>query len=129
MRILLVEDMEINREIATMLLSSEGFIVETAVNGKEAVDKVASADAGYYDAVFMDIQMPVMDGYEAARTIRAIPDPDKAGVPILAMTANAFSEDVQKAKEAGMDEHIAKPIEMAAIIEKLTMVLNARGGH
>ena len=129
MRILLVEDMEINREIATMLLNSEGFMVETAVNGKEAVDQVLAHDAGYYDAVFMDVQMPVMDGYEATRQIRAISDPERAAVPILAMTANAFTEDVKKALDAGMDEHISKPIDMASISEKLTQVLRSKGRH
>jgi len=95
--------------------------VETAENGKEALDKVIAAEPGCYDAILMDIQMPVMDGYAAARAIRALNDPQKAAIPILAMTANAFREDVLAAEEAGMQGHIAKPID----IEKLTEALRA----
>ena len=126
MRVLLTDDVDINREIAVMLLSDLGFTVETAVNGKEALDKVAQADAGYYDAVLMDIQMPVMDGYEACRAIRALPDAAKARIPIVAMTANAFAEDVQKAADAGMNAHIAKPIDISAMTQTLTDVLRGR---
>ncbi len=120
MRLLLVDDVDVNREIATMILADMGFEVETAVNGKDAVDKVAAAEPGYYNAVFMDIQMPVMDGYEATRTIRAFEDSVKAHVPIVAMTANAFAEDVQKAQAAGMNAHVAKPID----VENLTKILS-----
>ena len=123
MRVLLVDDMDINREIAFMLLSDMGFTVDTAVNGKEAVEKIAAAKAGFYDAVLMDIQMPVMDGYEATREIRQLSDKDKARVPVIAMTANAFAEDVQKAREAGMNAHIAKPIDLTAISKTLAEVL------
>ena len=123
LRVLLVEDMMVNREIATMLLTNLGFTIETAENGKEAVDKVSSADVGYYDLVLMDIQMPVMDGYEAAAAIRALPG-EEAQVPIIAMTANAFSEDVKKAHDAGMNAHIAKPIDVNVVTNTITEVLS-----
>ncbi len=123
MRLLLAEDMVINREIAVMLLGNLGFKTETAENGKEAVEKVMAADPGYYDAVLMDIQMPVMDGYEAAKAIRALEDKEKAGIPIVAMTANAFSEDVKKAQSVGMNAHIAKPIDVNAMVNTLHDIL------
>lgn len=122
-RLLLVEDMEINREIATMLLQNNGFAVEVAVNGQEAVEKVSAAEPGHFDAVLMDIQMPVMNGYDAARAIRRLPDSAISNIPIIAMTANAFSEDVQKARDAGMNGHIAKPIDVNHMISTLTEVL------
>ena len=123
MRLLEVDDVEINREIASKILRHFGFTVETAVNGKEAVDMVSSSQPGYYDAVLMDIQMPVMDGHEAARAIRSLDDERLASIPIIAMTANAFSEDVRKAKEAGMTAHVAKPIDMNVLKETLTEIL------
>lgn len=92
-----------------------GADVETAVNGQDGVDKVASHPSGYYQLVFMDIQMPVMNGYEATRAIRRLPERDAKALPILAMTANAFAEDVVRAKNAGMNEHIAKPLDMARL--------------
>ncbi|MBQ1491863.1 MAG: response regulator, partial [Blautia sp.] len=122
-RLLLVEDNLINMEIANMILSQAGFMVETAENGQVAVDMVSAAESGYYDAIMMDIQMPVMDGYEATRAIRALPDKNKACVPILAMTANAFKEDVEAAFEAGMQAHIAKPIDVGVMMKTLTKVL------
>ncbi|MBQ8081920.1 MAG: response regulator [Clostridia bacterium] len=125
MRLLLAEDNEINREIATMILSQAGFAVEAAENGREAVDMVARSDAGYYDAVLMDIQMPEMDGYSAARAIRSLPDEALRRVPIVAMTANAFQEDVQEALEAGMNGHIAKPLNVDRMLETLREVLTA----
>ncbi|MBQ7563313.1 MAG: amino acid permease [Lachnospiraceae bacterium] len=112
MRLLLVEDMPINREIANMQLTSVGFTIEFAENGQEAVNKVSASEPGYYDGVLMDIQMPVMNGYEAASAIRALPDPELSNLPIIAMTANAFSEDVKRAMDAGMDAHVAKPINL-----------------
>ena len=127
MRLLLVEDIDMNREIATMILTEFGFQVETAENGKIAVDKVAAAKPGDYQAVLMDIQMPVMNGYDASKAIRALPNPALAAIPIIAMTANAFSEDVQAAKEAGMDDHIAKPLDVAKMAETLTRVLQSAG--
>ena len=122
-RLLLVEDNQINMEIANMILSQAGFMVETAVNGKIAVDMVAASDPGYYDAILMDIQMPEMDGYEATRAIRAMSDPARANIPILAMTANAFKEDEEAAMEAGMQAHIAKPIDVNVMMKALTRVL------
>ena len=123
MRLLLVEDMAINMEIATMLLTSLGFAVETAENGKLAVEKVAASEPGYFDGILMDIQMPVMNGYEAAEAIRALPDERLSKIPIVAMTANAFSEDVKRAQDAGMNGHIAKPIDMNVVVNVLTEVL------
>ena len=122
-RVLLTDDMEINREIATMILTGVGFEVESAENGKVAVEKVSASRPGYYDVVLMDIQMPVMDGYEAARTIRKLDDEALASVPIVAMTANAFAEDVKKAHDAGMNGHISKPINLDMIKETLSEVL------
>ena len=122
-RVLLVEDNELNREIACEFLKEMGFAVDTARDGAEAVDKVARSAQGEYELVLMDIQMPVMNGYEAARAIRQLPDPGLAGIPILAMTANAFEEDRQAALDAGMDGHIAKPIEMDKLIRELKRFL------
>ncbi len=124
-RVLLVEDNAINMEIANMILSEAGITVETAENGKVALDKVASSEPGYYDAVLMDIQMPVMDGYEATRAIRALKNSDLAKVPILAMTANAFKEDEIAAREAGMQAHIAKPVDVAQLMKTLASVLQS----
>ena len=122
MRLLLVEDIDMNREIATMILSEAGFTVDSAENGKAALDKVAASRPGDYQLILMDIQMPIMNGYDAARAIRALPDPKLATIPIIAMTANAFSTDVQNAKDAGMNGHVAKPLDvpkMMATIEKV----------
>ena len=124
-RLLLVEDNMINMEIANMILQEAGFTVETAENGKIAVDKVSSSEPGYYDAVLMDIQMPVMDGYEATREIRALHNKDLANIPILAMTANAFKEDELAALEAGMQAHIAKPVDVEQLMKTLASVLLA----
>ena len=122
-KLLLVEDNEINREIATMILTEAGFILETAVNGQEAVEKVKASKPGDYDVILMDIQMPVMNGYEAARAIRALDDPALASIPITAMTANAFAEDIKAAEDAGMNAHIAKPLDVAKMMETLTELL------
>ena len=110
-RILLVEDNELNREIAVEILQMTGAEVETAENGKIAVEKVEASPEGLYDLVFMDIQMPVMNGYEATAAIRSLPG-EQGKLPIVAMTANAFAEDVQLAKNTGMNGHIAKPLDM-----------------
>ena len=110
-RILLVEDNELNREIAVEILQMTGAEVETAENGKIAVEKVEASPKGSYDLIFMDIQMPVMNGYEATAAIRSLPG-EKGKLPIVAMTANAFAEDVQLAKNTGMNGHIAKPLDM-----------------
>ncbi|MBR1931304.1 MAG: response regulator, partial [Lachnospiraceae bacterium] len=125
MRLLLVEDMEINREIAMMILTGLGFAVETAENGQVALDKVSGSEPGYYDGILMDIQMPVMDGYEAAKAIRSLEDEKLAGIPIIAMTANAFSEDVKKAHDVGMNGHIAKPIDVNVMKTTLMEILGA----
>jgi len=126
-RLLLVEDNAVNMEIAAMILSQAGFTVETAENGKEALDMVKSSSPGYYDAILMDIQMPVMDGYEATRAIRALDDPELAEIPIIAMTANAFKEDEQAAEQAGMQGHIAKPIDLQKMMETIRTVLHRKG--
>ena len=122
-RLLLVEDNAVNMEIAKMILEQMGFSLETAENGQIAVDMVAASKPGYFDAVLMDIQMPVMDGYTAARAIRTLEKPELNSIPILAMTANAFSEDVQAALDAGMQEHIAKPIDIGELKKTLRSVL------
>ncbi|MBQ4249316.1 MAG: amino acid permease [Clostridia bacterium] len=123
-RLLLVEDNVINMDIASMILKELGFIVETAENGQAAVDMVASSEPGYYDAVLMDIQMPVMDGYSATRAIRALENEALSKIPILAMTANAFAEDVKAAHDAGMQAHIAKPIDINVLTAALRSVLS-----
>ena len=122
-KILLVEDIEVNREIATMILEGAGFIVSTAVNGKDAVEKFSASNVGDFDAILMDIQMPIMNGYEATAAIRKLENKKLANIPIIAMTANAFSEDVQAAKNAGMNSHIAKPIDVPKMMEVLAEVL------
>jgi len=122
-RLLLVEDNLVNMEIANMILTQAGFSVETAENGKIAVEKVEASEPGYYNAVLMDIQMPVMDGYEATRKIRSLDNKDLAGIPVVAMTANAFKEDVDAAAEAGMQGHIAKPVDVGVLMRTLASVL------
>ena len=124
-KLLLVDDIEINREIAKMMLEMAGFEVDTAENGKEAVDKVAASKVGDYQVVLMDIQMPVMDGYEAARAIRKLSDKKLAAIPIIAMTANAFAEDVKAALDAGMNAHLAKPIDVNKMMETLAETLKS----
>ena len=126
-RILIVEDNELNMEIACELLEEAGFTVEKACNGREAVRMVAVSEKDYYDAILMDVQMPVMDGYEATSRIRSMQDLDHAGIPIVAMTANVFEEDMRKCLEAGMDAFIAKPIESDKVIRTLRPVLQAHG--
>ena len=107
-----------------MILEQKGFTVETAENGQIALDKVKASAPGAYDVILMDIQMPVMDGYTATKAIRALDDPAKANIPILAMTANAFHEDVQAALNAGMQAHIAKPIDVDVLMDELKKVLS-----
>lgn len=111
-RLLVVEDNDLNREIATEILSMTGVKIETAENGKEAVDMMMASEPGYYDLVLMDIQMPVMNGYDATCAIREMDREDARSIPIVAMTANAFLEDVQKAKASGMNEHMMKPLDI-----------------
>ena len=122
-RVLLAEDNEMNQMIAEAILTETGLSVEIAGDGSEAVEKMKSASAGYYDVILMDIQMPRMDGYEAAKQIRALEDPQKAGIPIVAVTANAFEEDRKTAMEAGMNGHLAKPYDVPAIMETLKNLL------
>ena len=117
--ILLVEDNELNREIAVEILNECGFLVDTAKNGAEAVEKVKNSEPGNYDLVLMDVQMPVMNGYEATKQIRALDNPALAGITILAMTANAFDEDRKKALECGMDGFLSKPIVIEELISTL----------
>ena len=114
-RALLVEDNMVNMEIAQMLLEQSGFLIETAENGKIALEMTAASEPGYYDVILMDIQMPEMDGYTAAQAIRDLPDPGHAGIPIIAMTANAFQEDIRKAEAVGMNGHIAKPLDIPSM--------------
>lgn len=116
-RILLVEDVEINQEIVIEMLFSTGVKVETANNGLEAVEMFTKSSPGYYDLVFMDVKMPVMDGYEATRQIRALSREDAKNVWIVAMTADAFVEDVRKAKESGMNDHCSKPVDLQRLME------------
>ena len=122
-RILLAEDNEMNQMIAATILGEAGFVVDIAKDGVEAVEKMIDAPAGYYDIILMDVQMPRMDGYEAARQIRALKDPEKAGIPIVAVTANAFEEDRKTAIDSGMNGHLAKPYDIPAIMETLERLI------
>ena len=122
-RILLTEDNDLNAEIATELLQEEGCTVDRAKDGVECVDMLEKAANGTYQLILMDIQMPVMNGYDAARKIRRLDDPQKANIPIIAMTANAFTEDKQAALDAGMNDHIAKPINMNVLVPTLRKYL------
>ena len=123
-KILLVEDNYLNREIAVAILEDAGYRVDTAVNGEVAVTKVLRAGPGGFDAVLMDLQMPIMNGYEATKAIRRLEDPEVAGVPIIAITADAFDEDMRKCMEAGMNAYIAKPVEVSALRSILKTILN-----
>ena len=122
-RILLVEDNEINTEIATELLTEEGCIVETANDGVACIDMIEKADADYYKLILMDIQMPVMNGYDATLAIRKMKDSKKARIPIIAMTANAFAEDIQKVLSVGMNAHVAKPVDMNILVPTMMKYL------
>ena len=120
--LLLVEDIEINREIVMTILGDTELRIECAANGLEAVEMFA-ADRSRYDVIFMDVHMPVMDGLESTRRIRAIGSPEAGRVPIVAMTANVFKEDIEKCLEAGMNDHIGKPVDFDEMFEKLTKYL------
>ena len=122
-RILLAEDVEMNQELAVVLLESAGFRVDVADNGQIALDMMAKSEPGYYQAVLMDVQMPVMDGYEATRRIRNLENHALASIPIIAMTANAFTEDREEAIKCGMNGHIAKPIDVQVLFKTLDDVL------
>ena len=118
-----MEDNELNREIAEAILEETGFEVESAPDGTDAVDMVRRAAEHYYDAVLMDVQMPVMDGYEATRTIRALPREDVKDLPIIAMTANAMEEDKEAALKNGMNAHLTKPIDIPALLDAVKKVI------
>lgn len=122
-RILLAEDNALNAEIALELLKGAGFLVEHAADGQACVDMLSRAEEGYYDLILMDVQMPILNGYEATKKIRQLENRKKAEIPILAMTANAFSEDQQAALEAGMNEHVAKPIDMNVLLRVMMKYL------
>ncbi|MBR1481966.1 MAG: response regulator, partial [Ruminococcus sp.] len=122
-RLLLAEDNEINRDIVTMILSQTGCQVEAAADGQQAVEMVSRSAPGYYDVVLMDIQMPVMDGFAATRAIRSLSDERLSRIPIIAITANAFREDELAAKEAGMQAHIAKPLDVDKMLRTISEVL------
>lgn len=124
-RILVVEDNDLNREIATEILRAEGCIIDEAENGQVAVEKVANSKDGYYDLVLMDIQMPVMDGYEAVASIRSLENSQLASIPIIAMTANAFEEDKRKALDTGMNAHISKPIDIDKLLGSMMELLQS----
>jgi CheY-like chemotaxis protein len=126
LRLLLVEDNAVNLQIAEMILTHAGFSVQTAENGREAVDMVSASAPGEYNAILMDIQMPLMDGYEATRAIRALKKPELAQIPIVALTANTFPEDVEAAREAGMVAHLAKPVDVQQLLSTLQSVLAQR---
>lgn len=123
-RILLAEDVELNQEIATVILGDAGFTVEVAENGQIAVDMLKKSEPGYYQLVLMDVQMPVMNGYDATRKIRELENKELASIPIIAMTANAFEEDKQEALKSGMNGHIAKPIDINILLKTLDQLLN-----
>ena len=122
-RVLLVEDNELNREIAEELLEEAGCVVEVAEDGAVAVHMVSTNEAGYYDVVLMDIQMPIMNGYEATKAIRQLPNRELADIPIIAMTANAFEDDKKQALQVGMNEHISKPIDIDKMLKTMWYVI------
>ena len=125
-RVLLAEDNEMNQMIATEILENVGFLIDIAANGQEAVDKVRTGADGYYDIILMDIQMPVMDGYEATKQIRDLDDPAKAGIPILAVTANAFEEDRKNSLDIGMNGHLSKPYDIPEMMKTLHSLLKVK---
>ena len=127
-RLLLVEDNPLNREIAEEMLVEDGFKVEVAENGRIAVQMIMNADPWYYAAVLMDIQMPVMDGYEATERIRALPDRSRAQIPIIAMTANVFDEDVERSRRAGMNAHLSKPVDPDMLYATLARLVIEQNG-
>lgn len=122
--VLMAEDNELNREIAVELLSSSGALVDTAEDGYQCLERFLASEAGYYQMILMDIRMPVMNGYEAARQIRSSARADAEAIPILAVTADAFSEDIQAAKDAGMNGHISKPLDMVQVIAEMKRCLS-----
>lgn len=125
-RALIVEDNDLNREIASAILKEEGMYVDEAENGEIAVDKIRNSEPGYYDIVLMDIQMPVMDGYQATKAIREFTNTELANIPIVAMTANAFDEDRKKAMEVGMNDYIFKPISVSKLLDIICRLFGER---
>lgn len=125
-RVLVVEDNDLNREITAEILGAEGCFIEEAENGKIALEKISTSKVGYYDLVLMDIQMPIMNGYEAVKNIRALENGGLANIPIIAMTANAFEEDKRKALESGMDAYISKPIDIDKMLGTMMEMLKKR---
>lgn len=119
LHILLAEDNELNREIAVFLLEKEGMEITSCENGAEAVKAFRESPQGYYDLILMDIMMPVMDGYEASRRIRSLPRLDAAVIPIFAMTANAFQDDIEKSHKSGMNEHLTKPLHTQVMLDTI----------
>jgi CheY-like chemotaxis protein len=120
--IILAEDVEINREIVLALLEDTGLTIDCAENGVAAL-KLFSENPGRYDLIFMDVHMPEMDGFEATRRIRGLDNPRAAAIPIIAMTANVFREDIERCMEAGMNDHVGKPLDIAVVLEKLRKYL------
>ena len=127
MHVLLAEDNELNMEIAEFVLQNEGAEVTKAWNGQETVERFRKSESGEFDVILMDIMMPVMNGYEAAKRIRSLDREDAKKIPIIAMTANAFTEDRIRAKEAGMDEHIAKPVDAELLIKVIHKLVKCNG--
>lgn len=121
--ILLAEDNDLNAEIVIELLKEEGFQVDRVVDGEQCVNTLKEAPDGKYTLILMDIQMPVLNGYEATKQIRKLEDTQKAGIPVIAMTANAFQEDKQKAMESGMNDHVGKPIDMYVLLSTMKKYL------
>ena len=124
--ILLCEDNELNREIAIALLSDKGMTVVSAKDGRQGLALFEDSTPGSFDAILMDIRMPVMDGIETTRAIRALPRPDAQTIPIIAMTADAFADDIQRCMEAGMQAHLAKPIHPSLMFEALRQQMSCR---
>lgn len=122
-RVLIVDDVELNLEIAVTVIQEAGIEVETAVNDREAVNMISNSTPGYYNLVLMDVMMPVMDGYQATQEIRNLENSQLADIPIIAMTANAFEEDKQSAIKAGMNDHIAKPFRIEKLYEMMRKYL------
>ena len=127
-RVLIAEDMEINAEILIELMEMEGMTADHGENGRIVVDMFEKSPVGYYDAVLMDMRMPVMDGLEATRVLRALDRPDAKTVPIIALTANAFDEDVQRSLQAGMTAHLSKPVEPDRLYATLRRLIHEDGG-
>ena len=122
-----MEDNEINRMIVVSILEEQGCALTEAEDGQEALEVFAGSPPAWFDLILMDIQMPVMDGYEATKRIRALPRPDAGTVPIIAMTANAFSEDIQRALASGMDDVATKPLDIKLLLKKIETIQNWEG--